>query len=150
MTKIYEIGGNGYWTGAAREIGDREGMPRGWTRSPLPALASGEYAAWGGGDWVVVNHPYTPPAPPPPTIEQLIAAVDAHVEGVAQSMDYKSAAHCAGYVTSTIPQWAAEAQAFVAWRDQVWLTAYSLDPENLPATVADALALLPVFVRPEL
>ena len=90
------------------------------------------------------------PWPPAPTVAELIDAVDAHVEGVAQSMSYKSAAHCAGYVSSTIPQWAAEAQAFVAWRDQVWLTAYSLDPENLPATVADALALLPVFVRPEL
>jgi hypothetical protein len=49
------------------------------------------------------------------------AAVDAHVEATAQAKGYNGAAHCAGYVNSTIPPWRAEAEAFIAWRDQVWL-----------------------------
>jgi hypothetical protein len=31
----------------------------------------------------------------------------------------------ASYVASTNPQWAAEAQAFVAWRDAVWAYSYT-------------------------
>jgi hypothetical protein len=49
------------------------------------------------------------------------AAVDAHVEATAQAKGYNGAAHCAGYAVSTVPVWQAEAAAFVAWRDQVWL-----------------------------
>ena len=31
---------------------------------------------------------------------------------------------CASYVYSTVPAWAAEATAFVAWRDAVYLAAF--------------------------
>lgn len=47
-------------------------------------------------------------------------AVDAHIEAVAQSRGYNSAVALASYVNSTNPEWAAEAVAFVAWRDDVW------------------------------
>jgi hypothetical protein len=86
---------------------------------------------------------------PVPTLPVLIAAVDDLVEATARGMDYKGAAHCAGYVSSTVPQWAAEALAFVAWRDAVWVTAYGIDPALMPRTVAGLLALLPQFVRPQ-
>lgn len=52
--------------------------------------------------------------------------IDAHVESVAQSRGYNSAASCASYVTDPNPVWAAEAQAFVAWRSAVWTTAMTL------------------------
>lgn len=55
--------------------------------------------------------------------EQMTMAIDAHVEAVARTRNYNSAAHCASYVASTVPLWAAEALTFVAWRDAVWLTA---------------------------
>ena len=66
MQMIYQIGSNGYWTGASKEIGDKDGAPRGWTRSPLPDLGEGEYAAWGGNGWRIVGEYVAPPPPPPP------------------------------------------------------------------------------------
>ncbi len=105
------------------------------------------------GDWIERESaegeiaPLTKPETPP-TADALAAAVDALVEQVAQGMLYKSAAHCATYVTSTVPQWAAEAQAFIAWRDAVWVAVYSIDPEQPPASIVAVLAALPVFVRP--
>ena len=58
---IYAISSQGYWTGTSREIGDREGMPRGWTRTPVPDLAPDEYAVWNGNGWNVTTEP--PPGP---------------------------------------------------------------------------------------
>lgn len=48
------------------------------------------------------------------------AALEAHVDEVARQRQYTGAVSAASYVASTNPQWAAEAQAFVSWRDQVW------------------------------
>ena len=59
-------------------------------------------------------------------VERLRRAIDTHVENTAKAKMYNSAAHCASYVTSTVEQWAAEAQAFVAWRDSVWTYTLSL------------------------
>lgn len=105
-------------------------------------IAPAEAPRW----WAGV--PPVPPEPGPPTLPELVAAVDDFVECVARSMGYNGAAHCAGYVSSTVPQWAAEAAAFIAWRDAVWLTAYALDPLAMPASVAELVALLPAFERP--
>lgn len=49
------------------------------------------------------------------------AAAEAHVESQARALGYSSAAQLASYAPSTVPEWAAEARAFVAWRDAVWL-----------------------------
>lgn len=83
-----------------------------------------------------------------------VSAIDAHVEAVARSRNYNSAAHLVGYASSTVLQWAAEAQAFVAWRDQVWQAAYAMLAEveagTIPApTPAEAVAALPVIAWPE-
>lgn len=51
-------------------------------------------------------------------------AIQAHVEATAQARQYDSGITCASYVGSTVSAWAAEAQAFVAWRDKVWDYAY--------------------------
>lgn len=56
-------------------------------------------------------------------------AVDRHVDETAQQRGYNSAAHCATYVSSTIPSWAKEAQAFVAWRDVVWVSVFQFFAE---------------------
>ena len=75
-----------------------------------------------------------------------VAAIDAHIEAVARSMRYNSAAHAAGYVTSTVAAWAQEATAFAAWRDAVWLAAFAVldaaDPTE-PPSVENLLAALP-------
>ena len=71
MAMIYAIGRQGYWTGASREIGDRDGMPRGWTRRPVPDLTPDEYAIWNGNEWNVTAVP--PPGP-------VIAPADVNAE----------------------------------------------------------------------
>lgn len=52
------------------------------------------------------------------------AAIQAHVDGAARSRGYHDGFALAGYVTSTVPTWADEAAAFIAWRDAVWSYAY--------------------------
>ena len=82
-------------------------------------------------------------------------AVDQHIEDVAKSRDYNSAAHLAGYASSTVEAWADEAQAFVAWRDQVWVFVYGWLESVLaggaapPETPEDLTASLSQITWPE-
>lgn len=57
--------------------------------------------------------------------EDYVLAIEAHVDEMARKKAYGGAVSLASYVNSTIPLWAAEAQTFVAWRDAVWLSAYT-------------------------
>jgi hypothetical protein len=80
-------------------------------------------------------------------------AVDAHVEAVARARGYNSAATLAGYATSTVAAWAAEAAAFVVWRDAVWTsviaTLDAVEAGITPAPTIDALiAGLPAISWP--
>lgn len=47
-------------------------------------------------------------------------AIEAHADAVARSRQYRDADRLASYVNSKNTAWAAEATAFVAWRDAVW------------------------------
>ena len=75
-------------------------------------------------------------------------AIDAHVEAQAHALEYNSAAHLAGYATSTVTEWQAEAQTFVQWRDDVWQAAIGMldgaDPTD-PPSVEDVIAALPAW-----
>ncbi|MBC8718841.1 hypothetical protein H5024_14695 [Ochrobactrum sp. Marseille-Q0166] len=76
------------------------------------------------------------------------------IDEKASERQYDSGATLASYVNSTIPEWSAEAKAFVAWRDAVWLYALAeLDKvqngERDQPNVAEFLAELPVFEWPE-
>lgn len=80
--------------------------------------------------------------------------IQAMIDAKAQEKQYDSGATLASYVNSTIEQWAAEAQAFVVWRDQVW--AYALtelakvqSSEREQPSVEDFLAEMPAFEWPE-
>lgn len=53
-------------------------------------------------------------------LDSYVTATQEIIDQAAQAKGYDNGFSCASYVTSTNPQWAAEAQAFVAWRDQVW------------------------------
>lgn len=112
-----------------------------------------------GGVFALVDppEPGPEPEPEPPTPEQIIAsfrlAIQSHVDAVAQSRNYDSGTSLAGYVASTNPAWAAEAQAFVAWRDAVWVYAYTeLDKvtggQREAPTVEDFIAELPAIAWP--
>lgn len=57
---------------------------------------------------------------------RIAAAIDGRVEAQARALGYNSAAACAGYAASTVSTWAAEAQAFIGWRDAIWVAAFAL------------------------
>jgi hypothetical protein len=62
-------------------------------------------------------------APPPPSVEDFQRAIEQHVDAVAQGRQYSSAVSIATYLGSNVATWTAEAAAFIAWRDAVWLYA---------------------------
>src|SRR5690606_6387841 len=62
----------------------------------------------------------------PETIKQIFSqAIQQMLDRAAQERRYDSGTTISTYVNSTRPEWAAEAQAFVAWRDAVWDHAYT-------------------------
>lgn len=62
--------------------------------------------------------------PTSPTDKDFAVSVQTHVDAVAQARGYADGVALAGYSTSTIPAWAAEAATFIAWRDAVWMHCY--------------------------
>lgn len=70
-----------------------------------------------------VPEPYTP-LPGAPTITDYENAIQNLVDSTAREKQFRDGVTLASYTASTKPKWAAEAQAFVAWRDNVWSYAY--------------------------
>lgn len=103
-----------------------------------------------GGRWT--GSGWEPAAPPLPTQAEYQAAIEAHVEATAKARSYSSAVSCASYLNSTVTAWAAEAAAFVSWRDQVWLEVYetlAAVQGGAPApTIAELVAGLPAIGWP--
>lgn len=62
--------------------------------------------------------------PAPPTITDYENAIQNLVDSTARERQFRDGVTLASYIGSTKPKWAAEAQAFVAWRDNVWFYAY--------------------------
>lgn len=78
---------------------------------------------------------------------RIAAAIDSEIDQRARLLGYGSAAQLASYAASTVPDWAAEAQIFVAWRDAVWMKAIQMqegatDLRNFPSSEG-VLAALP-------
>jgi len=95
-----------------------------------------------------------PPEPGPPTLEDYRIAIQTHIDATARQRDYDGGVSCASYVNSTNPQWAAEAQAFVAWRDSVWSYAFQElakveNGEREQPTIDEFLSELPQIEWPE-
>ena len=95
-----------------------------------------------------------PYVPPPPALGEYTAAIDRRVEATARGRGYNGAAHLASYAASTVPAWAAEAAAFVAWRDAVWVWSLAEMSKVRAGEVAapsidDLVAALPVIQWPE-
>ena len=149
------------------------------TRHPLKALTRAEKAAMGvyeaervqveapsqwhrqtdvdrqlDGD-VVKETPVFEPIPTEQIKKRLRRAVDDHVEQTARERDYSSAVSLASYTASTKPDWAAEAQAFVEWRDAVWeyvyqrLAAVESGEDELPESIEAFIQDLPAISWPE-
>jgi hypothetical protein len=99
-------------------------------QAALEGIMEGKIISIEGGEFALVDPPpapehEAPQEPAPPTLEDYRAAIRAHVDATAQARNYDNAVSCASYVNSTNPQWTAEAQAFVAWRDAVWEFAFA-------------------------
>lgn len=80
-------------------------------------------------------------------------AIQGHIDTTAQTRSYDSGVTCASYVGSSVPAWAAEAQAFTAWRDAVWAHAYSelakvQSGERAQPSVAEIIGELPAISWP--
>lgn len=97
------------------------------------------------------------------SLEDFRAGIEAHLDAVAREIDpatgqprFGSAHSASTYVTSTVPQWKADAEAFVAWRDAVWVYAYtafaevSAEQRLPPESVATFIAELPMIQWPQL
>lgn len=81
-------------------------------------------------------------------------AIEEHIDSVAREKGYRDATRIVTYTVSTKPEWAAEAQAFVKWRDDVWLHAFAeLDKvqagDRAEPTIDDLIAELPAIVWPK-
>ncbi len=92
--------------------------------------------------------------PEPPTLADYEDAIQAMVDATAKEKLFRDGVTLASYTASTNPQWAAEAAAFVGWRDQIWAHAYA-ELAKVQAglreqpTVNDFLSELPAIVWPE-
>lgn len=60
-----------------------------------------------------------------PGIDEYTAAIAAMLDAKAKERRYDNAVSIATYTGSGNAQWAAEAQTFVAWRDQIWTYCYA-------------------------
>jgi hypothetical protein len=68
---------------------------------------------------------WSPTVSPANTVEDYQRAIQAMVDETARGQLFNDGVTMASYVSSTVEPWAAQAQAFVAWRDNVWQYAYS-------------------------
>lgn len=82
------------------------------------------------------------------------AAIMAALDAKAAERSYSNAVSLTSYVTSSNTVWKAEADAFVIWRDAVWV--YALTElarvqagERLPPSIDEILSELPQMVWPE-
>ena len=90
---------------------------------------------------------------PLPGLEEYKAAIIAMLDAAAQQRRYDDAVSISTYVSSTNQQWAAEASAFIAWRDAVWAYAYVelekvMGGQRPQPTVAEFLNELPALIWP--
>lgn len=92
-------------------------------------------------------------APAPPSVKDFEAAVQSHVDAVAQSRGYTNGFAVITYENSAVQAWATEAAVFRAWRDAVWLYAYTQfgavqsGARGVPA-IAEFIAELPIIEWP--
>jgi len=115
-----------------------------------PDPANRDYAEYLA--WIAAGN--TPDPVPQPTTAQIIASLEAdvskYIDSIAQKKGYDSGVSCASYAASTNATFAADAKAFIAWRDSVWTTCQTIENTDLAATPpivptsAQVIAALPV------
>lgn len=75
--------------------------------------------------WTYIDGVLAPPVITPPDMQQIMndyaAGIQAFLNNVAILRGYENSLYCVSYINSTITKWHDEAQAFISWRDQVWI-----------------------------
>jgi hypothetical protein len=94
------------------------------------------------------------PTAPEPTIADYEAAIQGVIDQQARAKQFRDGVTLASYAASTNPQWAAEAQAFIAWRDAVWAHAYATfakvqSGQMQQPTIEGFLSEMPVISWPQ-
>lgn len=91
-------------------------------------------------------------APLVPAIDDYKTAFDAHLDSVAQSKNYDNRITIATYAGSTNAGWAAEAQAFIEWRDAALASMFAqlaaVQAGGEPPTVEQFVGALPSIEWP--
>jgi hypothetical protein len=82
------------------------------------------------------------------------AAFDAHLDTVAQQRQYDNRLTIVAYLSSTNPAWAAEAEAFIAWRDACLAKMFELQAaaevgQGRSPTIDEFIMAMPVIEWPE-
>lgn len=107
--------------------------------------------------WAFENGAVVRPVVPPKTLPEIIAefssGISEYMEAVAAQKQYSSVLNCTSYTTSTNEQWKAEADTFIAWRDNVLAYSYTelakfQSGEREPVTIEQFLTELPVISWP--
>ncbi|WP_414461835.1 hypothetical protein [Hyphomicrobium sp. DY-1] len=99
-------------------------------------------------DLVASGEPIAPFFEPQPTIDDYKTAIQSHIDAVARAKDYDSGVSLASYRGSSVADYAADAEAFTAWRDPLWpfvfgkLAAVQSGTISQP-TIAELVAMLP-------
>lgn len=127
-------------------------IPAGCIEAQPPALGEGQRARWDGEGWAIVE-PEPDPEPEPLTLDDYRHAIQSHVDAVARQRNYEGGVACASYANSTLPAWAGEAAAFIAWRDAVWVYVFTElakveNSEREQPTIPALLAELPAIDWP--
>ena len=95
-------------------------------------------------------------APPAPTLADAAAALTVDVQewldATAGQNGYDSLASCISYLNSSIPQYAADAAAALAWRDAVWPDCFQWQQnaqDNPPSTFPTSAEVIAQLPQPE-
>ena len=108
-----------------------------------------EFLAWNAQQPIPLDWHSTQPIPPERQREILSSAVQSHLDTTAMQREYDSADRCASFVNSTNAVWAAEATAFVAWRDTCWAAYIAAVASEPYPTPAELVASLPEITWPQ-
>lgn len=127
-------------------MGDGWAPPEGFT---IGALGGEIGDTWNGASYI---KRLPEPSPTPPA-DDYATAIQSHVDTIARTRGYGDGYGLASYIASTIPAWASEAQTFVAWRDAVWVHAYTelakvQGGQRSQPTISEMIAELPSIQWP--